>query len=207
MGDYATTNWQERIVRQVRGEPKRAAALTVLIVVMGVMWGRAVLTGKSTPSRASANVVKAAGEAAAGPAVNSQLSRALQELQDWKRAPVGLIHRNLFAVRLEYFPQDGSKPQSSGEEEGFWDQLAKSLVAKADQEEAKRILAQNVKAQAARLELQSTMMSQGSPKAMINGTLIGEGETIGGFRVLQIESKRIVVEREGVKLEILFKFQ
>lgn len=205
MGDYAMTNWQERIVRQVRGEPRRAVALGVLVVVMGFMWGRALLTGKPTPSRASGNVAKAA--ATTEQTTSPQLTRAVRELQDWKRAPVGLIHRNLFSVRLEYFPQDGSKPASSEESDGFWDQLGKSMAAKADQEEAKRILAENLRAQAARLDLQSTMMSQGSPKAMVNGTLVGEGEMVDGFRVLKIESKRIVVEREGVKLEVLFRFQ
>ena len=64
----------------------------------------------------------------------------------------------------------------------------------------------NLRVLAAKLDLQSTVMRNGSPKALVNGVLVGEGDTIEGFRVIKIEPKRIVVEREGVKLEVLFKF-
>jgi hypothetical protein len=40
---------------------------------------------------------------------------------------------------------------------------------------------------------------------MVNGKLIGEGSVVAEFRVLKIEARRIVVEREGIQLEIQMK--
>ena len=53
-----------------------------------------------------------------------------------------------------------------------------------------------------------------TPKAVINGDLVGEGDvvtsgTVGDtrvvFRVLKIEPRRILVEREGITLSIQMK--
>ncbi len=44
----------------------------------------------------------------------------------------------------------------------------------------------------------------GSPKAVVNDKTVGEGSVVEGFRILKIEANRIIVEREGVKLEVLF---
>jgi hypothetical protein len=44
-----------------------------------------------------------------------------------------------------------------------------------------------------------------SPKAVIDGGLVGEGDVVASFRVLRIEPRRIIVEREGIKLEIQMK--
>jgi hypothetical protein len=41
-----------------------------------------------------------------------------------------------------------------------------------------------------------------TPKALIDGELVGEGDMVGSFRVLRIEPRRIIVERDGVRLEI-----
>jgi hypothetical protein len=43
------------------------------------------------------------------------------------------------------------------------------------------------------------------PKAVIDGALVGEGDVVAQFRVLKIEARRIIVEREGIKLEIQMK--
>jgi hypothetical protein len=40
---------------------------------------------------------------------------------------------------------------------------------------------------------------------MINGSMVGEGEVVAQFRVLRIEARSVVVEREGIKLEIPMK--
>jgi hypothetical protein len=40
---------------------------------------------------------------------------------------------------------------------------------------------------------------------MVNGTIVQEGDTIEGFRIVQIEAKRIVVELEGIQVQVIFK--
>jgi hypothetical protein len=115
------------------------------------------------------------------------------------------LERDLFAVKLDYYPQDGTQIAQtlrapSGD--GFWDRLAKSMTAKADQMKERRILIENHRLQAAQLKLQTTLMGR-HPRAMVNGELVTEGDVVATFRVLAIEPRRIIVEREGVKLEIL----
>jgi hypothetical protein len=61
-----------------------------------------------------------------------------------------------------------------------------------------------LKLDAAAIRPTSTMIGA-SPRAMINGTLVGEGDTVASFMVLKIESRGIVVERNGVQLAIPLK--
>ena len=88
---------------------------------------------------------------------------------------------------------------------------AKSLPTQADQKEQRltpaeilRQQAGQLQAEAFRLQLQSTVMGA-KPKAVIDGALVGEGDVVAQFRVLKIEARRIIVEREGIKLEIQMK--
>jgi hypothetical protein len=201
------SSWRKRILAKVKAEPKRAVFLAVLLAVMGLMWVKALSHGVS-PATARASIDSSA-QTAPGMQEKPLLSRTSQALQEWTRTPLSLVHRNVFDLKLEYFPQDQSSPQPQAREgdDGFWDQVAKSLTSRADQEKARRILAENLRVQAARLDLQSTVMSQGSPKALINGVLVGEGDVVSGFRVVRIEAKGVIVEREGVKLEVRFNFR
>jgi hypothetical protein len=210
MAGSGISSWQERLTARLKAEPKRAAMLAVLVAMMGLMWVKALTRSGMSPSGASASMDSAAYAAPAGDAdLKPRLSRSSQALQEWARTPLPLVHRNLFDVKLEYFPQDGLASRQAGPDDasGFWDQVAKSLSNRADQEKARRILAENLRAQAARLNLESTVMSNGSPKALIDGVLVAEGDVVSGFRVLKIEAKRVIVEREGVRLEVLFNFR
>ena len=201
----AEANPLESMVRQVKAEPKKAAALAILVAVLVAMWLKIFVF--SEPRTATAG--PSAGENLKGPrsyTSNLQLSPASRSLLEWTKKPITGTKRNLFAIKLDYFPVDGARPMFSGDDaDGFWDQLAKSLAAKADQEKARGILRDNVRSKASRLDLQSTGMFNGIPKAMVNGVIVQEGDTIEGFRIMQIETKRIVVELEGIQVEVIFK--
>jgi len=196
-----------RTLWQMKAQPKKTAAMTILVGTMLIMWGRILLSGDSSaPSAARATSMAIADTGR--PRVDApQLSRTAQALADWLSRPMPPAPRNLFTVKMEFFPQDGmAAPAPAAQTNTFWDELAKSLSVHADQEKARRILIENLRQRASKLELQSTVMSGSSPKALVNGTLVGEGDTLDGFRVVKIEARRIIVEREGVKLEILFRF-
>ena len=62
-------------------------------------------------------------------------------------------------------------------------------------------LIQNLRQQAGQLQLTSTVMGP-RPKAVINGQMVGEGEIVAQFRVVKIDARSAVVERDGVRLEI-----
>jgi len=195
----------ESMVRQVKAEPKKALALALLVAVLVAMWLKIFVF--SDPRQATAGTANGQNSKAGTSYIsNLQLSPASRSLLEWTRKPITGTKRNLFSIKLDYFPVDGTRPMFSGDDaDGFWDQLAKSLAAKADQEKAKGILLENLRLQASRLDLQSTGMFGGVPKAMVNGIIVQEGAMIDGFTIVQIEPKRIVVEREGVKLEVIFK--
>jgi hypothetical protein len=200
-----TSGALEAMVKQVKAEPKKAAALVLLVAVLAGMWVKIFIFGD--PRTVTAGPLggdKGKSERTYIP--NQQLSPASRSLLDWTKKPITGTKRNLFAIKLDYFPVDGTRPMFSGDDaDGFWDQLAKSLAAKADQEKAKGILRDNVRMRASRLDLQSTGMFNGEPKAMVNGTIVQEGDTIEGFRITRIETKRIVVELEGIQVEVIFK--
>jgi hypothetical protein len=80
----------------------------------------------------------------------------------------------------------------------------KSMTFRADVRKERQILVENLQQQASQLRLQSTMMGA-KPKAVIDGEMVEEGEFVASFRVLKIEARRIIVEREGIKLEIQMK--
>jgi hypothetical protein len=223
-----TQNLQRGVVRQVRAEPKKAAALALLLALMGMMWAKVLVSesghGAGLPGRASASERHRRGGGGGAEGVGGRAGAwsdtrngarfgggassrdAAASLREWADGPINDAHRNLFLVKLEYFAKEasGEAPRSRESGQGFWDELAKSLTVKADQEKARRILIGNLQAQASKLNLQSTVMSGGSTKAMVNGTLVEEGDTVGGFKILKIEARRMVVEREGIRLEVYF---
>lgn len=202
----APARFPQHLVEQVRQNPGRAGLLAVLLLVMGVLWTRALLSGRGAAVPAAAEASGVSQLSPAGPPAR-QIPEATRRLQEWLRTPLVSASRNLFAIKLDYFPRAvAAAPQQSATPPatGFWDQLAKSMASRADEQRARRILVDNLKAAAAKLDLQSTMLGGNVPRALINGTIVGEGDVVEGFRILKIEARRVIVEREGVKFEVLF---
>ncbi|HSI36801.1 MAG: hypothetical protein ACAI43_26425 [Phycisphaerae bacterium] len=205
------TSWTTQLARAAKADPKKAAVLGGLVVVMVVMWGRLIGGSGTGPAAAVASPTAPARSGGAPTASASATPRggyrvaAAAALQEWAGRPLSPLSRNLFAINYDFFPQDGSKapvlrvPQG----DGFWDQLAKSMTARADQRKEHEVLVENLRLQAAQLKVQSTVMGA-SPKALVNGELVGIGDVVASFRVERIDARRIVVEREGIKLEIRF---
>ncbi|HEY7088527.1 MAG TPA: hypothetical protein VH518_10590 [Tepidisphaeraceae bacterium] len=206
--------WQRRLRSIMTAQPKKSAALAVLLAVLAAMAGRGIL-GEGRPTRASgsvSSVVRSGVDAGTvgGPetpsaAASGRSAVVLAALQKWSDAAVPPVSRNLFTVRIDYFPVDGSRTgQSDNPEDGFWARLEKSLALQADQKFKHDNLIANYAAQASDLKLQSIVMGS-QPKAMVNGELVGEGSVVAGFRILRIEDRKMIVEREGIRLEIQMK--
>jgi len=206
------TLW-DKILRAVRNDPQKAGILTVLVAILLVLQIRLQMSeGDGSPARAAANT--AAGGADNPPPFSGTGGENLpppkpldsaSALRAWMESPSAPLTRNLFEVELERFPHDGSPVQTTNKDVvGFWDELAKSMTFRADVKRERQILVENLARQASQLRLQSTIMGA-SPKAVIDGGLVGEGDVVATFRVLRIEPRRITVEREGIKLEIQMK--
>jgi hypothetical protein len=201
------TTWTDNLLRQAKADPKKATILAVLVVVMIFMWFRLFGGSSAGPAAAAANVIGA--RSSFGPTGDLPRSGnragSTQSFQEWSQAAVAPLSRNLFAINYDFFPQDGTKPQTlrAFHGNGFWDQIAKSMTVRADQKREREVLLENLRLQAAQLKVQSTVMGA-SPRALINGELVGVGDVVASFRVSKIEPRRIVVEREGIKLELRF---
>ena len=202
-----------KLVEAAKADPKKAGVLAVLLTVLGTMWVRmAAQGGGAGPQSAGAataavassdNEIAARAHAAGRGAMSTAATAALQE---WRQAPVSPIVRNLFAVQLDqYRPENAAPvvPVTRGDD-GFWDELAKSLSSRADQDKQRQIRAENAIRDAGRLNLQTIVMSA-APTAVVDGEMVGEGSVVAGFRVSKIEARRIIIEREGIKLEIPMK--
>jgi hypothetical protein len=217
----------QRFVAIVRKDPKRVGTLLVLVTLLLTIWVRVFLAAGTElgPSRAggaissrggasgngstpasSRGAVDGPGALSIGPSISPANRLVDKRLRQWLAEPLRPVGRNLFAIQLNYYPVDGSRSQglkTSGDGE-FWAKLEKSLMLQADQRDKRENLVANYTAEAGKMRLDSIMMGP-QPKAMIDGKLVTEGDFAAGFRVLKIEPRRIMVEREGIRLEIQMK--
>ena len=209
-GMPASNNPLATLLEAARADPKKAGVLAVLVTVLGTMWIRMAMKDGGGPSASTAATVTSSDNDLMGqttPGGRASMSGAASAaLAEWRGAPVSPVVRNLFTVPIDNYLQTGERPASpvTRVEDGFWDELAKSLTSQADQHKQRQIRTDNVLRDAAKLQLQTILMSA-SPKAVIDGEVVGEGSVVAEFRVLKIEPRRIIVEREGIKLEIPMK--
>jgi len=199
----------ERLIQAIKSDPKRSVVLIVLVLVLVGIWLSRKAEGTGPTVAVASNV---ADPIKTKPRVDrtSDSPEARDHaaaLVEWIRQPIVPLNRNLFAVKLDFYAQDGTKTKSTLRAptgDGFWDDLAKSMTSQADQKKERQFLVENLRLEAVQLRLQSIMMGV-PPKALINGQLVMEGSVVASFRVLKIEPRRIIVEREGIKLELLMK--
>ena len=201
------SNLLARINSAVKQDPRKATILAVLLVLLAGLWGKMMLSG--APKSAAAMTVPQPVAPTVPDSNNKPKSLdSAGLLRDWVSEPLPQgVSRNLFAVQLDYYPMDAAhivRDSRTVEDPTFWEKLAKSIDAQAEEQHKRENLIQNLRQQAGQLQLTSTVMGP-RPKAMVNGSMVGEGEVVAQFRVLRIEARSVVVEREGIKLEIPMK--
>ena len=199
-----------KLLEAAKADPKKAGVLAVLVTVLGTMWVRMAVSDNGGPAGATTATVTSSDNDMMGqtmPAGRATMSgAATAALAEWRGAPVSPVVRNLFTIPIDNYAQTGERPAApiTRVDDGFWDELAKSLSSQADQHKQRQIRIDNMLRDAAKLQLQTILMSA-SPKAVIGGEMVGEGSVVAEFRVLRIEPRRIIIEREGIKLEIPMK--
>jgi hypothetical protein len=202
----AQTSWSEKAMSAVRASPGKSSVLTGLVLIMVIAWIRVLVGGHTGPVAAHGATTPAglaAGVLSEEPVVPHRSADPGQSIQQWARQPAQPLARNPFAVPMDFYPIDSSKNDDSASAgNGYWNLVSKSLSSRADQQEQRQILIDNVRIAAESLKLDSTIMSA-TPGAMVNGQLVHEGSVVAGFRVLRIESRQLIIEREGVKLAVM----
>jgi hypothetical protein len=195
-----------------RKDPKKAGVLGVLALVMAGLWGKALVHPDPSPAAAAAAAAAHASTGATSSAARSSVPtdnarRPVAPRTSWTTVKLAPADRNLFLVDYDRFEKSGKSTASAAPAQQSADSAAapaKSGPTPADLNKERQILVANLQTQAAQLKLQTTVMGP-SPKALVNGTLVGEGDTVASFRVVKITPRGMVIEREGIKLEVQMK--
>jgi len=178
----------QKMEQAIRRDPKRFSLLGGLLVIMLFLWGRMLFSGP-----ASATAIRRSVVAITDSPQPTVRVAASNPVLDWLAQPKKAVQRNLFAVNLDYFSRAGDKTKPVDPDPG------QAVPDDADHEQ--QILLENLRQQSAKLKLESTMMGS-TPRAMVNGVLVREGDTVEGFVVVKIQSQQITVEQDGVTLQV-----
>lgn len=206
----------EWLPESLKEDPKKAGILGVLLLVLLLLVLRYWLWGSSPAvAQASSGVKSVLNRQTGSSSIATKTSSDKSivgsgQLRQWLEKPVNSVSRNLFVIQTEFYPLKSTQSVSSEPELGeFWEEIEKSRSLEADQKRRREILVQNLQREAAKLRLQSTVMGP-EPQAIIGGSLVKEGDVVASdrpgtgvqFRVLAIEARRVILEREGIKLEL-----
>jgi hypothetical protein len=197
-------NQAGKAISALRASPGRSSVLGGLVLILVIAWMRVLIGGKANTSSAQAASVTPASASDAAPLeVKTEGSNGTALLQWIHQGNRRQLSRNPFVVPLDFYPTDaGSVAEESAAGNSYWDLLRKSMASRADQQEQRQILIDNVRIAAESLKLESTIMGA-TPGAMVNGQMVHEGSVINGFRVVRIESRQLTLEREGIKLAVM----
>ena len=192
-----------RLPESVRGSPAKSAVLGGLVLVMGLLWARALLR---TPAGAQAALVvkqtiqsTPTASAVGSTAPRDPSDRRSDAITAWLRAPADAAAHNAFAARPDNFPlatPETIAPPPAPSAQA--DEAAKSRARRADEQSRRAAAEAEFRRDAATLELSTTVMTR-PPSAILNGRVVREGDAIklagGEGRVLRIEPRRVVVGR------------
>lgn len=191
-------------------DPRKSVALAVLSVVMAVVWVRALNTSKKPGVDAAVKIAEGllspAVAVAEGPLAALAVADPVEAATRLTEAvsiegATRTLARDPFAADWSLFrsarpaqmASEGQAPRPS-----FWTLLRDQARAERERQ-ARRTAA--VRQAAAALKLQSTIAGA-APAAMISDALVRPGDRIGGFEVVEIGERTVVVRKEGVRVTL-----
>lgn len=200
----ATSNFMPERVIGLRQKSQARAPMLLGAGLLAIVMGLRLMVGGG----GGAVAVQGATTAPMRPAISSVAAADTQPtqfdsaLQRWAQQPNPPLKRNPFRIPFRYYPCDESAQSASpAPMDSYWDLVEKSGSAQADQQEQREEVIDNVQRSAESLKLQSIILGA-SPAAIINGRQLREGDAVDEFRVLRIEARQVIVEREGVRLAL-----
>lgn len=209
-------DWKSRIKAELERDKKRTIILLVLLVAAGIFGGRLVV--KAIPGRAAAapeaNALlpdknDAAGDGWKPGSLGASVSTAVNaRREEYLSSLDRTIVRDLFRPNPEVFPPVGGDADygnvnfgHQGQSTGWFQQVDRWIGQRDRAQEDQVARARAIKAQAAALRLQTTMLGP-SATALINGQVLREGDWINGFQIKSIASDFCVIVRDGVELKL-----
>lgn len=194
-------NSAHNVSKAFKTHPAKYAVLGALMLTMAGLWFKIIFLAPASVSAKPAGNSQNASNLASKD--KPMLSASRKQFFEWRRQNLQPLARNLFEIQYERFPDDSNAPVSQNAQSVFWEQLAKSMDYRTDQEIARKNLVESLRKQAHSLRPKAILSVNGSQTALIDGSLANEGDLINGFRIVRIQEDRLIVEREGVRLEVL----
>jgi hypothetical protein len=183
---------RRRVVFELRKDKRKTAVALGLALLVAVLGLKLVVSGPRTSRAAEASdpvavlpdetVIREAARMYSRP---SKASAKAEYIQGIDRD----IQRDIFRPKLEAFSLEGPV------------QATDTAVETPEGQEVEEHRRRRVEGEAQALRLQSTVVSATST-AIINGKVLTEGETINGFRVVEIKPHACLIEKEGVRIRL-----
>jgi len=205
MSGFGNTHpgWTQRLLGELQRDKKKTAVLLGLLAVAGFLGVRAIWSISSSPAGAAGAVVTSVSPAAPGngaaPSAEGALAQAAAKAAPAfprPAAPRRAASRDLFALQLDDYPV----AQESKAALGAQTQPASQPV------DPEQMQVEAIQAQARGLSLQSTILSA-TPRAIINEQLVGVGDKVQGFQVVEVSNRACVLVQDGVRVRLLMKDQ
>jgi len=179
----------DAILNELKADRKKAIALSSVLAIGLLLWGR-LLISDEVPRVATAKpdrpvAASTSSPPTPAPATTGRSDEAAVRLVVPEQPP-----RDLFS-----FDPSPYKPTPENVER---QSPSKLPVTPADVSLATEQVVQQARA----LQVQSVVIHGASPQALINGRLVGVGETIEGFEIVSMQERSIVVRKQGILVRI-----
>jgi len=173
-----------RYWRQITSDKRKFAAMSILLALGLLMWGRLLL--KEVPRNAVADPNETVATDTANESENSVTPINLRSVE--VDVPQTLV-RDLFTTDVSGYPRIEREDENEDQ--------AKSATFPADESPRADVVEQ------ARQELNVQSIIMGAqPYVMINGQLLTTEQTVLGFRIVEIADRYVVVEKNTVRLRL-----
>src|SRR5207244_6645678 len=96
----------DRVSQAIRRESRKAAVLTFLVSVLGILWIRMAMKGRDGPQQAIASMLPKTDEPGVIGTSTGGGAESSDSLRKWISEPLAPIQRNLFVVNLDHYPQE-----------------------------------------------------------------------------------------------------
>lgn len=180
----------KQLWRQLSADKRKLGLICTLAFGALLLWGRLLM--KDVPRTA----VAVPGEQLAAAALMPDATDGSTTMA-WPTVYVDLtneVSRDLFRPDPRYYTlEDEQNDASAG--------LGKSGADPDDEQHGPAARLEAVQADAQELSLQSTILGNVS-QALINGQLVSPGQSINGFEVLRVGSRRVTLVKDGIEIEL-----
>ncbi|MCP4376295.1 MAG: hypothetical protein GY794_08995 [bacterium] len=194
---------KKRLVAELKRDKKKATILGVLLLVGVFFVGKLLLKGSPQAATAAINPIATTGmpmpPEVANTATNSYPTVATIGKTSVQGGWGKKIDRDIFLPNATIFPHLIKTTDANGNVNVVKSEDSAQDIARKRKEEL-------IRAEGAKLQLESAI-SGGVPIAIINGTVLGDGAWINGFRVVKIDSKACEVElvKDGITIKLSMK--